>query len=134
MNNRVVKSMKTNTFFGLVAALLLPAFAGWAQPPAPSAGAPAPSENAGPPAAVSPAVAEVIRLAQSGVGEDVVTGYIQNSAAPFDLSADQILYLRDLGISSQAITAMLGRDATLRAQGGPPPGAAQPAPEPAPVP
>jgi hypothetical protein len=66
------------------------------------------------PVAVSPAVAEVIRLAQSGVGEEVVLAYVQNSDGGFDLSSDQILYLRDLGISSPVISAMLNRDAMVR--------------------
>ena len=66
------------------------------------------------PVAVSPAVAEVIRLAQSGVGEEVVLAYVQNSGGGFDLNSDQILYLRDLGISSPVISAMLNRDAVVR--------------------
>ena len=113
-----------------IASLWLPQFNTNAQPPPASASAaPAAGQTPAPPA-VSPAVSEVLRLAQSGVSEDVVTAYINNSPAPFNLSSDQILYVRDLGLSSQVITAMLNRDASLRNQ----PQPSQPAPEPQPAP
>ena len=60
--------------------------------------------------------------------------YIQNSPAGFNLSADQILYVRDLGLSSQVITAMLNRDAMLRSQPQPSQPTTEPEPEPAPAP
>src|SRR5438477_12404529 len=124
----------TQKTFGVacVASLALPLLSGYAQPP-PTAlpRSPAPGQTAAPvPTAVSPAVAEVLRLAESGVAEDVVMAYVQNSPAGFNLSADQILYVRDLGLSSQVITAMLNRDALLRNQ----PQPSQPAPEPEPQP
>lgn len=81
------------------------------------------------PVAVSPPVGEVIRLAQSGVGEDVVLAYVQNSTGGFELTSDQILYLRDIGVSSPVISAMLNRDAGLRNQ---PPQAQPSTPPPAP--
>src|SRR5882672_4412034 len=65
---------------------------------------------------VSPGAAEVVRLAESGVGDDVVLAFIQNSTSTFNLSADQILYLKDLGISSPVITAMLGHDGAVKNQ------------------
>jgi hypothetical protein len=108
-----------------------------APPPQASVGAaPAPTVAATPgqPAtpAVSPAAAEVVRLAEAGTSDDVILAYIQNDTAPFDLSADQILYLRDIGVSSGAITAMLSRDNVLRSQpvpaGGPPPAPVEPPP------
>ena len=63
---------------------------------------------------LSPAATEVIRLASGGVGDDVVLAYIQNSQSPFNLTADDVLYLKDVGLSSTNITAMLNRDAALR--------------------
>jgi len=65
---------------------------------------------------ISPATADVIRLAESGVGDDVVLAYIQNSQSTFDLGANDVLYLRDVGVSSVVITAMLNHDTTLRNQ------------------
>ena len=96
---------------GLAAALpLLPLFA---QVPAPSP-SPAVSSSATIPANLSPAAAEVVKLARSGVSEDVVTAYARNSKAPFNLSADQVVSLKDAGISSSVLAAMLQHDANLR--------------------
>src|SRR5437660_4754832 len=143
MKNLVANSMKRTIRAGLVASIIVPLLDGCAQPqPAPIAVAPPPDQviSAGPEGAgaemsaptMAPAAAEVIRLAQAGVGEEVVLSYIQNSTTPFYLTADQILYLKDLGISSQVTTAMLNRDAMLRSQPqiaqGPPPAAEPPQP------
>lgn len=65
---------------------------------------------------ISHAAAEVVRLGQSGLSEDVILAYIQNAQTPFDLRADAIVYLKDLGVSSGVITAMLNRDLALRGQ------------------
>jgi hypothetical protein len=59
---------------------------------------------------LTPGAAEVVRLAQSGVEEDVVLAYVQRVTEPFNLSADNIVFLRDLGISSPVLTEMLNRD------------------------
>ena len=67
------------------------------------------------PASITPAVAAVLRLAESGVTDEVLIGYIKNIQTPFSLSADTILYLKDLGLSSPVITAMLNRDSELHA-------------------
>jgi hypothetical protein len=85
---------------------------------------------------ISPGAAEVIRLASSGVAEDVIVAYVNNSQAPFGLTADQVVYLKDLGVSPQVVTAMINRDTTLRSQPAvaattPPPPAAAPPMEPA---
>ncbi len=128
--------MKTTSLLALLAAALVALVnngcAHAQTPPPPQASVnvgPAPTVAAAPaqptPPAVSPAAAEVVRLAEAGTSDDVILAYIQNDTAPFDLSADQILFLRDIGVSSAAITAMLGRDNVLRSQpvpaGGPPP-------------
>src|SRR5439155_11944149 len=68
------------------------------------------------PADLSPGVAEVVRLAESGVGDDVVLAFVQNSKSTFALSADHVLYLKDLGLSAPVITAMLNHDSALRNQ------------------
>src|SRR5881628_3479034 len=105
MNNKVTNLMKNWMCVGLVGLVTLPLLLG-AQPPPPG-NAPVAGQAASPaPPAVSPTVAEVIRLAESGVSEDVIMAYIQNSPGAFDLSADQILYVKDLGLSSQVTTAM----------------------------
>jgi hypothetical protein len=81
-------------------------------PPAPEAAAPAAL-----PSDVQPnsPLAQVIQLAQSGVDESVILSYINSSASPFNLTSDQIIYLKDLGLPNDAITAMIQRDQQLGA-------------------
>ena len=108
--------MNNTQWVGLVAALAFPLLSGYGQTPqAATPGAPASAQVAAP-ANLSPGAAEVIRLASSGVGDDVVLAYVQNSQAPFNLSADDVLYLKDLGLSPQVTSAMLNHDSTLRNQ------------------
>jgi hypothetical protein len=108
--------MKNTKWVGLVTALAFPLLCGYGQTPeAPVPGAPEPAQ-AGVPANLSPGAAEVVRLAGAGVGDDVVLAYIQNSQAPFSLSADDVLYLKDIGLSPQVTSAMLTHDTTLRNQ------------------
>src|SRR5438105_11007966 len=60
----------------------------------------------------SPALAEVIKLAQAGVSEEVMVAYIGNSSQPFSVSSDQVVYLNDLGVSSLVITSLLQHDSS----------------------
>jgi hypothetical protein len=79
-------------------------------------------------------------MAEAGTSDDVLLAYVKNSTSTFDLSADQILYLRDIGVSSPVISAMLSRDTDLKSQAAPytydqklyPATAPAPAPIPAP--
>lgn len=59
-------------------------------------------------------VQEVIRLAQTTLGENVLVSYVNSIAEPFTLSADQLIYLNDLGLTDPVITALLTRAAELR--------------------
>lgn len=63
-------------------------------------------------------LAHVIRLAQAGINESVILTYITNSASPFNLTADQIIYLRDVGLSDEVVTAMMQRDQVLATETG----------------
>jgi hypothetical protein len=101
--------MKRTKWLGLMAVMLVPLLRAQGQEPAPQGAASVPAN-------ISPVATEVTRLAESGTSEDVMLAYIQNSAAPFNLSADQILYLKDIGLPSAVITAMLNRDIALRGQ------------------
>src|SRR5262245_25052327 len=64
---------------------------------------------AGPPPdlKVSPALAQVIKLVQAGVNEDVILAYITNSPSPFTLTAEEILYMNDLGTPPQVLTTLV---------------------------
>src|SRR3954463_5506861 len=56
---------------------------------------------------MSPNLKEVVKLIQSGVSEPVIVSYITNSTQPFDLGADGIVYLNDLGVSSEVLAAII---------------------------
>ena len=60
----------------------------------------------------SPVVQEVIKLAEAGVGDEVMMAYVTNSVRAYQLSSDEILYLTDLGVSTEVITAMLQKNGT----------------------
>jgi hypothetical protein len=62
---------------------------------------------------LSPWFYEVERLTQAGMGEAVVLSYISNSAGTFNLSADQVIYLKNLGASPQVLNAMMQHDREL---------------------
>src|SRR5690349_19602918 len=104
--------MRARKWFGLLAAAVIPLMKIQAQSSAetPNATGTVPAPE------VSPGAAEVIKMAESGTSEDILLAYVQNSTATFDLSADQILYLRDIGLSSPLISAMLNRDTVLKTQ------------------
>ena len=58
------------------------------------------------PADLSPGLAEIIRLAQAHVDEGVILSFIENSGQAYSPSADEILYLSDLGLSQNVIAAL----------------------------
>jgi hypothetical protein len=62
-------------------------------------------------------LAQVIRLTQAGVSENVIMTYITNSSGMFNLDSDKIIYLSDLGTPDEFITAMMQHDQTLAASG-----------------
>ena len=94
-------------------------------PPPPSI---APTAATQPPASVDPAatvaipaapplpgpVADVVQLTRGGLDEGVVTEYIGNIREPFALGAAQIVYLNDLGVSSNVIHRLMRKAAEIR--------------------
>jgi hypothetical protein len=73
--------------------------------------------NPAPPVAVSPpavpqlayGVTQILQLAQAKVGDATIIAYIKNSGNSYGLNADQIIYLRQQGISDGILTAMLSQ-------------------------
>lgn len=61
-------------------------------------------------------IPDVVTLAKSGVDESVVIAFIHNSPGPFMPSAEEVIRLRDAGLTSREISAMLERGGELRAQ------------------
>jgi hypothetical protein len=62
---------------------------------------------------LSPAAAQVLQLAQAKVGDDTIVAYIQNSGTIYGLDANQIVYLKQQGVSSAVINTMLNQRTKL---------------------
>jgi hypothetical protein len=62
-----------------------------------------------PPIQLSPWATEIVKLAQAGIEESVMLSFIDNSGT-FNLGADQLVYLNDLGVPSPVVNAMLQHD------------------------
>jgi uncharacterized membrane protein YgcG len=54
-------------------------------------------------------VSQILQLTQAKVGDDTIVSYIKNSGNSYGLNADQIIYLRQQGVSSAVITTMLNQ-------------------------
>src|SRR5437899_882539 len=121
--------MNTTKWMGLFAAAALSAMPVLAQVPPPPEGQVVQAPPPGKPEAevqvnISPAAAEIVRLAESGLGDEVVSSYVTNSRTAFSLTADDIVYLKDVGISESIISLMMAHDRQIR-ESGPPPVTAQ---------
>jgi len=56
---------------------------------------------------LAPGLQEVIKLSKAQMGDDVILGYINKSGTTFNLTADDILYLKDQGVSQPVLSALL---------------------------
>jgi hypothetical protein len=61
-------------------------------------------------------VAEVIKLANSGLDQTVMLAFVTNSTHTFNLGAEEIIYLNDIGVPGAVVTAMIQRDQTLKTE------------------
>jgi hypothetical protein len=61
-------------------------------------------------------VTEILKLLQANVDRETIKAYIHNSFTYWNLSADTIIRLKDLGVPSDVIVAMLDRNVELRDQ------------------
>ncbi len=89
---------------------------------------PLPATAAQPPAPIDPSasvavlvppplpgpVADVVQLTRGGLDEGVVSEYISNIQEPFALGASQIVYLNDLGVSSNIIHVLMRKAVAIR--------------------
>ncbi len=57
----------------------------------------------------SPAAVEIARMAESGVDNTVIKRYVENAMIRSRPTADDIIYLRNHGLSQEVITAMIRR-------------------------
>ena len=68
---------------------------------------PAPAIAEARPVQLSPGVAEILKLARAHMSDDVIVAFIRNSGSSYHLSAAEIVYLRQQGLSEQVVTIML---------------------------
>ena len=59
------------------------------------------------PVQLSYGVAEVVKLAKANVSEDTILAFIGNSGRVYNLTVNEIVYLRQQGMSDHLLTAML---------------------------
>ena len=60
-------------------------------------------------------LAEIVKLVNSGVNESVLLAFVTNSVHTFDLGAEDIIYLNDIGVPAAVVTAMIQRTRNSRA-------------------
>lgn len=63
------------------------------------------AQNSAPPLAYG--VPQVLQLVQAKVSDDTIINYIRNSGNSYGLNADQIIYLRQQGVSDNVLNVML---------------------------
>jgi hypothetical protein len=62
-----------------------------------------------PVAQLSYGVSQIVELAQAKVGDDTIIAYIRNTGNSYGLDVNQIIYLRQQGVSDAVITTMLNQ-------------------------
>jgi hypothetical protein len=63
---------------------------------------------------VSAPLAELLSLLNSGIEESVMLAFVSNSTNPFEIGANEIIYLRDIGVPGTVVSALLERDEQLK--------------------
>ncbi len=61
-------------------------------------------------------VSDVLRLNRAQVGDEVMLNFIQNSGTTYNLSADDIIYLRNEGVSTPILKAMEDQQQNIPAE------------------
>jgi hypothetical protein len=74
------------------------------------------SAQAPAPRVLSPNAGEVVKLSDASVGEEVILAYVKTCPSQFNLSANAILRLKETGVTSPVIAAMLNHDSSVRNQ------------------
>ena len=122
MKTRSIGTSTSLLLFGAAVILLIGAFARFdssggtgnlsavsVPPPGPSLEPGDATEAAGGPALpanLSPGLDEIIKLAQAHVGDDVILAFVQNSGRTYKPTAQELLYLTDLGLSQKVLAAL----------------------------
>jgi hypothetical protein len=105
------RNMKISKYLTLLAVTILPPLTGFSQTANPPTAQPASA-----PATLPSSADEAVRLAQSGVDDQVVLAFIGQSRSYYNLSGADITAPKNGGVSSQVLTAMLNHDSAPRVQ------------------
>jgi hypothetical protein len=65
---------------------------------------------------LSPATTQVLQLTQAKVSDTTIIAYVQNSSTMYGLNADQIIYLKQQGVSEGVLDAMLNQSSKVAAE------------------
>jgi hypothetical protein len=93
--------------------------------PAPASVAPPTQSNPTSPVLLSEGAADVLKLATGHVGDKTIVAFVEASAETYRLSASEIVYLKEQGVSDQVLAVMLKQSRKTAT------GASQPPPQPA---
>jgi len=102
--------MKTQTSSGLVLTLTLTAALVLAARIVPAQNTTTATASAGlTPPLLSYGVNQIIQLSQAKVGDDTIVNFIRNSGSSYGLDANQIVYLKQQGVSDTVLNTMLSQ-------------------------
>ena len=81
---------------------------------------PAPADRSTGVAKLPYGVEEVLKLTRANISDDITINYIQSSGTIYNLTAQDIVYMRNQGVSDRVLNAMVGQrklvEATAQAQ------------------
>jgi len=77
---------------------------------------PTPNASVAQAPALSYGMSEVVKMFQAGINKDVIVDYVNNTALPYRINADGIIYLQTLGIPQEITKAMILRDGQMQQQ------------------
>jgi hypothetical protein len=60
-------------------------------------------------------VEDVLKLSRANIGEEVILNYVQNSGTIYNLAPQDLVYLRDQGVSERVLNAMLNQRKVVEA-------------------
>jgi hypothetical protein len=112
--------MKTRTsitgLFASLGAASLVALGASAQTPAPTPAPSTPAVTAPVPAKLPYGADDVLKLSRAQVSDDVTVNFIRNSGTIYNLGPNDIVYLRNQGVSERVINTMLDQRKTVPAE------------------
>jgi len=91
-----------------IGGVVLPAAVVWSQS-VPASSPVQPVAPSAPTIQLSSGAQQVLQLVQAKISDDTILAFVQNSRINYDLNANDIVYLRQQGVSSPVLTAMLNQ-------------------------